>query len=254
MDFKGDKRNVGLILSGQQVPIPNATLFVTQPTINQIVAFGEDDFLIGVSLLTHTENLLKTLKQGNSELEVYSDFQLLMIVLQEDMSVRNLINKLFELIFPEYIIEITNAAINFSIIDEEANPHLVGQIHPYNFEEFQNLLNDLFEPHINGEEQREFNPANDAAAAIAEKLKKGREKRAQMKGPQSLFGIFCSVLSIGLGMDIKIFYDYTPFQLYDAYVRYFEKQKSDFYARISTMPFMDVSKIDQPEDWSRHLY
>lgn len=253
MEFKGDKRAVGLILSGQQVPITNANLFITQPTINQIVSFGEDDFLTSISLLSHTKNLLKILKEGNSELEVYSDFQLLMIVLQEDISVNKLVFNLFELIFPDYIIEITNASINFFVIDEEQK-HLVGQIHPYNFEEFQTLLTDLFEPHINEDEQREFNPANDAAAAIAEKLKKGREKRAQMRGPQSLFGIFCSVLSIGLGMDIKTFYEYTPFQLYDAYVRYFEKQKSDFYTRISTMPFMDVSKIDRPEDWSRHLY
>ena len=72
-------------------------------------------------------------------------------------------------------------------------------------------------------EEREFNPVNDAAAAIAKKLQKGREKRAEARGKQSLFGIYCSTLSIGMNMDVNIFFNYTPFQLYDAYNRYFAK-------------------------------
>ena len=60
MELKGDKRLVGLMLSGQQVLIPGANLFITQPTINQIVTFGEDDFLIAVSLLGNTKRLIET--------------------------------------------------------------------------------------------------------------------------------------------------------------------------------------------------
>ena len=95
MELKGDKRLVGLMLSGQQIQLPGANLFITQPTINQIVTFGEDDFLIAISLLGNTKKLIDKVKQGNSELQMYPDFQLLMIVLQEDLSVRMLIENLF---------------------------------------------------------------------------------------------------------------------------------------------------------------
>ena len=256
MELKGDKRLVGLMLSGQQVLIPGANLFITQPTINQIVTFGEDDFLIAVSLLGNTKRLIERIKQGNSELQMYPDFQLLMIVLQEDLSVRMLVENLFTLIFPNYLIQIEQAAINFLVQneeDEDGQPLLVGQIHPYNFEAFQNMLYDLFEPK-GSKDEPDFQPANEAAAAIAAKLQKGREKRAEQRGPQSLFGVYCSILSIGLNIDINILYNYTPFQLYDAYNRYVSKMESDFYMRVSTMPFMDTSKMDRPEEWTRNLY
>lgn len=260
MELKGDKRLVGLMLSGQQVQIPGANLFITQPTINQIVTFGEDNFLVAVSLLSSTKNLIKRIKQGNSELQRYSDFQLLMIVLQEDESIRLLVDNLFTLIFPDYLIRVEQASINFLVSyeseedEEELQYALVGQIHPYNFENFQNLLYDLFTPKGSKESEPEFNPANEAAASIAAKLQKGREKRAEQRGPQSLFGIYCSILSIGLNIDINTLYNYTPFQLYDAYNRFASKMESDFYTRVSTMPFMDVSKMDRPEEWTRNLY
>ena len=254
-EFKGDKSKVGLYLSGQQIEIPGANIFIEQPTIKQIVNFGEDDFLVAVNLLTKTENLTKQLKQGNSGLETYSDFQLLMIVLREDPSVQALVQKLFELIFPDYLIEITDFSINFLINQEEEQPVFIGQIHPYNFDDFKTLLSDLFMVHgTSDSEEKDFNPVNEAAAAIAAKLQKGREQRAQARGPQSLFGIYCSVLSIGMNMDINIFYNYTPFQLYDAYNRFFAKVQSDFFMRVSTMPFMDTSAMERPEEWSRHLY
>ena len=256
MELKGDKSKVGLYLSGQQIEVPNANIFIVQPTINQIVSFGEDNFLIAINLLVKTENLTKQLKEGNSGLELYSDFQLLMIVLREDPSVRQMVQDLFELIFPDYSIQITELGINFLIQNKESEQNsFVGQIHAYNFDDFKILLSDLFTVHGDKDtEEREFNPANDAAAKIAKKLQRGREQRAQARGPQSLFGIYCSVLSIGLGMDINIFYNYTPFQLFDAYNRYFAKVQSDFYMRVSTMSFMDVSSMDQPKEWSRHLY
>lgn len=255
MEFKGDKTKVGLYLSGQEVEIPGANIFITQPTIKQIVRFGEDEFLITVCLLIKTENLIRQLKQGNSILEQYSDFQLLMTVLREDDSVRRMVQNLFELIFPDYKTEILDFGINFIAQDEDGKDVFVGQIHSYNFDAFKILLSDLFMVHGNSDtEEKEFNPIDDRAAAIAAKLQKGREKRAQARGPQSLFGIYCSVLSIGLGIDINTFFNYTPFQLYDAYNRFTSKQQSDFYVRVSTMPFMDVSKMERPEEWSRQLY
>ena len=69
-----------------------------------------------------------------------------------------------------------------------------------------------------------------------------------------MYSVQTSVLSIGLGVSINMFYDYTPFQLNDAFIRYTSKMASDFYRRVSTMPFMDTSKMEAPEEWTRGLY
>ena len=244
---KGDK--VGLYLSGQPVPIKDCNIILTQPKVRDVVLFGEDEFLIVINILGHPENIVQQLKQGNSELVVFDDFQLLLVVLRQEPTIKASLLYFFNLIFPDYEIKIEDASIDFYIIQEEAKK-LVGRITGFNYEHFQATINDLFEPKIEGEV--EYNPANDAAAQIAEKLKKGRERKKQMnaaqEGPQSLFGRYTSILAIGLQMDINVFYAYTPFQLYDAFNRYFAKVSSDFYTKVSTTPLMDVSKMETPEE------
>lgn len=105
-----------------------------------------------------------------------------------------------------------------------------------------------------------YDPANQRASEIAEKLKKGREKVAEIKSKDSgnenmsIFGTYASVLSIGMNMDINIFYNYTPFQLYDAFSRYWFKVSYDFYQKLASTPLMDVSKMDAPREWSNNIY
>lgn len=242
---KGEK--VGLYLSGQPVQIEDCNIAITQPTIKDVVVYGEDEFLICINILGHPENIVNQMKQGNSELAAFDDFQLLLVVLRQEPTIKQSIIDLFNLIFPEYEIKFEDASIDFYIIQEEQK-RLVGRIHAFNFSSFQEIINDLFEP----AGEVEYNPANDAAAKIAAKLKAGRERRKQQnakyEGPQSLFGRYTSILAIGMQMDINVFYNYTPFQLYDAFNRYFAKVQSDFYTKVSTTPLMDVSKMETPED------
>lgn len=257
MAIKGNKRELGLILSGQPLPVKDANIFMTQPKIKDIVLFGEDDFLIAVQMLVSMEQFAEQIKQGNSELNVISDFQLLLIMVEEDPTVKKMILGLFTLIFPEYEVKFTENTIDFLFSDNE-DKQLVGRIHPFNFENFQNILNDAFIPQGDNEREPEYNPINDMAAKIAEKIKKGREKvhaqKAAVESEHSLFADYCSTLSIGMHMDVGIFFNYTPFQLYDAYRRFFSKEQSDFYMRVSSMPMMDTSKMEAPPDWQRNLY
>ena len=71
---------------------------------------------------------------------------------------------------------------------------------------------------------------------------------------QSLIGSYTSILSVGMGMDINIFYNYTLFQLYDSFLRYTTKMQYDFYMRVSTMPMMDTSEMKEPNNWLDDLY
>lgn len=250
---KGD--NVGLYLSGQPVQIKDCNIAITQPKIKDIVLFGEDNFLICSNILGRPENITKKIREGNSELMAFDDFQLLLVVLRQEPTIKQSILDFFRLIFPNYEVKIEDASIDFFVTQEE-NKILVGRVHPFNFNLLQETIIDLFEPKLEGE--IEYNPANDAAAAIAEKLKAGRERKKQLnaenEGPQSLFGRYTSILAIGMQMDINVFYNYTPFQLYDAFNRYFAKVSSDFYSKVSTTPLMDVSKMETPEEWVRNLY
>lgn len=253
MELNGD---LAKILCGGQVPIENCNIVVTQPKLKEICIFGEDNFLMGVHFFTKASRMVEQVKEGNSRLAMLSDFQLLMVIIDEDKETRRAVLDFLGLIFPDYEIRFDPGSICFLVGE---NQRIVGQINPMNFEFFQNKLRTLFLPQ-SAEREEEYNPANDKAAEIAEKLKRGNQIRQELNHNKekdlnsSLFGEYASVLSIGLAMDINIFFNYTPFQLYDAFLRYQKKTSYDFYQKIATTPLMDVSKMDEPDNWMDNIY
>ena len=248
MRVQGEK--IGLYLSGQPIKIPSWNIFITQPKVKDVVLYGEDNFLINSNILGHTENVTNQMREGNSQLNSFNDFQLLLIILNEEAQMKNRILDFLSFICPDYEINVTESSIDFSIIQEDQEM-TVGQLNPFNFEDLQNTINDLFEPKTNKNEI-EYNPANEKAVEIAKKIQEGRARKnkqiSEKEGESSMFGRFTSILSIGMQMDINIFFNYTPFQLYDAFQRYFDKVNSDVYTKISTTPLMDVSKVQTPKE------
>ena len=93
MGIKGNKAKLGLILSGQPLIIEDVNIFVTQPKIKDIVLFGEDEFLTTTQMLTNIEQFSNMVKQGNSELNMISDFQLLLIMIEEDFTIKKMISE-----------------------------------------------------------------------------------------------------------------------------------------------------------------
>lgn len=204
-----------------------------------------------------SETFIKPMKVGNPELENLSNFQIVMILSNQDNNVKQGVQNFFELVFPIYDVEINQNDFVFKIKDEET---IVGMINGFNYESFFQIVRDLFLMQSPNKDEIAYDPANERAKSIAEKLKKGREKVAEIKNKEggnenmSVFGTYTSVLSIGMHMDINIFYNYTPFQLYDAFSRYWAKTSSDFYQKLASTPLMDVSKMDAPKEWSSNLY
>ena len=86
-----------------------------------------------------------------------------------------------------------------------------------NFDALQNAIIDIF-CIKSGANSNTFNPENEAAKKIAEKIMKGRKKVAAQKGEDqgSIFVQYISVLSIGLHIPITELIDYTVFMLYDS--------------------------------------
>lgn len=254
--IKGDKRRVGLYLSGKPVLIKELNIIITPPTIKDIVMFGEDDFFFATHLIVHTDDFIEQVKRGNSELEIYSNFQLLMTIIREDRTVEAVIKNYFDFIFPNYILQFQDNEILFQI-EQDEKKMIVSRITPFSFDIIKDIIENLFIAQ-SLEEEVEYNPANDLAKAIADKIKAGRAKKAKIKSEktkdQSIFAQMISSLAIGLQMDIKIFFDYTPFQLYDTHRRFFLKQSYDLYQKIATTPFMDNSKMETPDDWTKYIY
>lgn len=249
MALQGD---LGVYLCGGPVFIPDCNVVITPPVVKAIMLFGEDKFLMANQLFSKTQIFLKEVREGNSGLEKYSDFQLLLVILNEEAKSKRLASDFFELVFPDYHFSFSESSIEFF-----QNDRIVGRVTPFNFEKMQVVFDELFNPYKDKKE--EYNPVNDKAAEIAAKLKKGKEKIAALKNKgksenTSLFAVYTSVLSIGMNIDINILLNYTPFQLYDAFNRYMAKVQSDIYQSISLQPFADTSKIESPEEWYRNLY
>lgn len=256
MATKGD---FGRILSGIPIQIQGANVAMTQPTVRQICAFGEDEFFLGVNLFLNADLMAKDVREGNSRLAMLSDFQVLIVILQNDITAKQSFQNLFDLIFPGYVCSLAPGCIEFRV---EEKGRMVGRLDPMNFESFQNCLKTLFLPaDAKDSKEYDYNPSNSKAAEIAEKFKKADEKRRAMRAkkendnaPSSLFAVYTSSLAIGLGIDINILFEYTPFQLYDAFTRYHKKVAYDMYQKVSTTPMMDVSKMEEPEMWFNDLY
>lgn len=242
---------VGRYITGADVFVQPCNVIVHQPTVKEILQVGEDGFLLALQLLIKTQDFFEDMRQGNSELSSLSDFQLLLVMYSNDMKLKMDLNLFFELVFPLYDVVLTETSIDFQ---EKESGSIKGRINPFNFINLQTTLEELFIPY--SQKKEEYNPGNAAAEAIAKKIKEGKEKRAQQQNrpPQSLFGSFVSILAVGLSIDINILLSYTPFQLFDAFMRYERKLAEDQYFSIATTPFADTSTLDQPDSWVDNLY
>ena len=255
MEKKGD---LSQILAGLPVPVMDCNIALVQPKVIDICAFGEDKFINGVNLFVQIDKIAASIKQDNGgQLSMLGDFQVLMAAANSDFSLGISMQTFLDFIVPECDAKIGPGSVDFKS-REEGQDRIVGQLNPMNFEFFKSLLKFVYLPR-GSEKEIDYNPANDKAKAIADKIKAGREKLQRQRAAEegdftSLFGMYVSVLAVGLGMDINLLYSYTPFQLYDLFDRYMKKQEYDFYRALSTTPFVDTSKIDMPDPWVGNIY
>lgn len=257
-EIQGD---VGLYLSGCQVPIKMCGIYITPPSVREIVQFGETNFFSMVQILSDIKKFVAPIKEGNIALAQRSDFQIFIgILLEEETSeVRRMFDQFMQLCFEKFIVEITKKSINFKVEENGAN---IGQINPFNLKEFSLVLKELFLPSkMNEDEEIEYNidPNNAAAVRLLNKIKENRKKRAKAAQSEaeknsSIFAQYISILSVGMGADINTLYGYTPFQIYDMFSRFIAKMSYDTYQQIITTPFVDSSKIESVDNWVGDMY
>lgn len=234
--------NLLALMAGIDIPIPECQLIIHQPKIKEIAFIGEQSFFTGIQCLCINKSMYER------ELPGQSTFQIFMMIMQDERGKdkKEDVKKVLTLLFPDYTFYITPRAISFSQNGENFT------IDEDNFESFQIVLKNMF--NLSGSGSESFNPANDAAKEIADKLMRARQRVAEQKGTaaSSIFSQYLSILTIGLqSMSLQELLDLTMYQLYDLVERYMLFTNWDLDVRTRLAGGKPDSK---PDNWMKTIH
>lgn len=204
------------LISGVDIPIPEAQITLHQPTIKEIAYIGEKDFFTGVQCLNIKKSMFA---QGENVLGDINNFQIFMTLMSQNeaKAQKEAVQKLLMICFPKSQVLFTPRSLIFQNGDQSS---LVDE---NNFEFIQQVVSQVFCTQSTRMDQTNFNPANEQARKIAEKLMRGRQRVAAQNGANSgsIFSQYLSILTVGLGsMSMEDLLDLTMYQLFDLVERY----------------------------------
>ena len=234
------------MMCGTDLPVPECQLIIHQPRIKEISLLGEQEFFIGAQCLTLNKSMFV---QDKEALENINNFQIFMMVMNEKEAKdkRNATQQVLQLLLPSYKVLFTPRTLIFS---QEGQNTIIDET---NFEFFQEVLKLVFCAKNGPMDQQSFNPQNQKAREIAEKLMRGRARIAAEKGGSnsSVLSQYLSILTIGTSMQLQNLMDLTMFQLYDLIERY------DLYINwdIDLRSRLAGGKPDKhPDNWMKNLH
>ena len=234
------------MMCGTDLPVPECQLIIHQPRIKEISLLGEQEFFIGAQCLTLNKSMFV---QDKEALENINNFQIFMMVMNEKEAKdkRNATQQVLQLLLPSYKVLFTPRTLIFS---QEGQNTIIDET---NFEFFQEVLKLVFCTKNGPMDQQSFNPQDQKAREIAEKLMRGRARIAAEKGGSnsSVLSQYLSILTIGTSMQLQNLMDLTMFQLYDLIERY------DLYINwdIDLRSRLAGGKPDKhPDNWMKNLH
>ena len=235
------------LMCGTDIPVPELQTTIHQPTIKEISYIGEQEFFIGLQTLSVNKNMLT---RGNSVLESTTNFQIFMTIMkeQETKDKKDAVINLFQLIFPSSQVIFTPMSI---LLNKEGQQTLVDE---NNFDILQEMIKQIFCVNSGPMDQATFNPADEKAREIAEKLMRGRQRVAEQKGENnsSAFGRYLSILTIGLNaMPLSEAMNLTMYQMYDLVERYtlYLNWDLDIKTRLA-----GGKRDSKPDDWMKNIH
>lgn len=234
------------LMTGADIPIVECQLVLHQPTIKEIGLVGEEDFFVGLQCLWIDKN---SIIEDNINLSDSTNFQILMTIIQDKQSVqkKQAVLSVLQLLFPScQSIIFTPRAISFN----SAGENII--IDENNFMFLQEILREVFCYKESSKDS--FNPANEEARKIAQKLMRGRQRVAAQKGDTggSIFSRYLSILTIGLGaMSLHDLINCTMYQLYDLVERYqlYVAYDLDIRSRLA-----GGKPESSPDDWMKNIH
>lgn len=235
------------LMCGTDIPVPELQTTIHQPTIKEISYIGEQEFFIGLQTLSINKNMLA---KGNSVLESTTNFQIFMTIMkeQETKDKKDAVINLFQLVFPGSQVIFTPMSV---LLNKEGQQTLIDK---NNFDILQEIIKQIFCVNSGPMDQATFNPADEKAREIAEKLMRGRQRVAEQKGEtnSSAFGRYLSILTIGLNaMPLSEAMNLTMYQMYDLVERYTLYLNWDLDIRTRLAGGKPDSK---PDDWMKNIH
>ena len=234
------------MICGTDIPVENCQLVLHQPRLEEIALIGERIFFSGVQTLC----LHKTMFiEDKILLATTTNFQIFMMIMSEKEAKdkKDAVKAVLTLLLPDYQALFTPNSLVFKknettiLIDES------------NFEDLQEELRKIFCMNDGPMDQQTFNPVNDKAKAIADKIMAGRKKVAEQKGNTnvSVFTQYISMLTIGLHISMLELKQLTMFQLYDLVERFMLWINWD----IDLRSRLAGAKPDEhPENWMKNIH
>lgn len=235
------------LMTGIDIPIPELQITIHQPTIKEISFIGETIFFIGLQTLSINKNLLPS---GNFLLDNATNFQIFMTIMQEQETKdkKEAVESFLQLLFPTYQTIFTPRAI---LLNREGQTIVIDES---NFELLQDIVKKICCVDTGPMDQSTFNPADQKAKEIAEKLMRGRQRVAEQKGETSgsAFGRYLSILTIALNsMSLSDAMELTMYQMYDLVERYTLYLNWDLDIKTRLAGGKPDSK---PDDWMKNIH
>lgn len=237
------------LMAGVDIPIQELQLVLHVPTIKDIAYMGERQFFSAVQYLCLEK---EALIQDESLLLDITNFQVLMKILEqtEDKEKKSMIVTLLKLLFPNYSAMINKNSIILVAVDT-GDTILIDN---NNFDIFQSVIkqalcvDSLFQGN-----NIIYNPGNDKAKEIMNKIMRGRRRAAEQNGDNnsSVLTRYISILSVARVATLEECIGYNMFQLFDLMDRYIKKTEWDIDHDVK----LAGGKTDkQVESWMKDLH
>ena len=237
-----------LLLSGSDIPFPEARVTIHQPTLKEISYIGEKTFFMGCGFLDFSKNLLN--QSDKNRLADCNDFDILMsIIINSDKTVKNTVESamlVLSLIFPLYEVKVRKDKV--AIILTKDNQEF--EVNRGNFPVFKEIIVSMFNLKMTGSTSDSYNPSGDMAKRIAEKFKKRHEQLSKLKENTnlekdvSILSRYASILAVGLQKNLNELMQYTVYQLYNEFQRFQLKMQWDAYVQARMAGAKDLEEVD----------
>ena len=235
------------LMCGVDIPVPSCQVAVHQPTIKEISYVGEEDFFSGIQCLCLNKSMFA---QDEKDLENINNFQIFMTIITEKKTIdkKFAVQQVCSILFPDYKVIFTPRTM---ILMKDKDQFIIDE---NNFEDLQAVISDICCLKTGPMDQSSFNPADEEARKIAEKLMRGRQRVAAQKGQTnvSIFTQYLSILTIGISsMSLNNLMNLTMFQLYDLVERYmlYVNWDIDIQCRMA-----GGSPDSQPDNWMKNIH
>lgn len=234
-----------LLITGGDYPIPECQLSLHQPTIKEIAMIGETDFFMGIQILAVNKMMFES---GSFDFSNTNNFQIFMTIInqKETADKKEAVLQVLTLLLPNNKVSFTPRSMLVTGSEK------IITIDDNNFDALQNAIIEIFALK-NSANTQQYNPSDEAAKKIAEKLMKGRAKVAAEKSGNdgSIFVQYISILGIGLHIPLTELSNYTVFMVYDQMSRMGLQIESDIDIRAR---LAGANPQSQPENWMKNMY